>query len=98
MAPMTPKDVDWVIDTLRREEDIIREFKRQAFDRGDWEAARTFEQCVRELFGVRQLLEQERHLLRKLVERAPDTMRTINEIMEEAERRARRPRDEEDKK
>ncbi len=88
MAPMTSADVDWCIDTLRRSEDIIGEFKRQAYDRNDYEAARTFEACVREIFGVRQLLEAEKVLLKRLLERIGGTpSSTIDALFEKINRK-----------
>ena len=68
---MNLDDCEWAIDTLRREEDILRELKRQAQDRDDKEAAAMFRLLVGEIFGVRQLLETERRVLRQLKGRIP---------------------------
>jgi hypothetical protein len=63
---MKADDVDWAIDTLQRTEDILGELKQQASRDRDYPSSQLMRTLCRELFGVRQLLEQERYLLLRL--------------------------------
>jgi hypothetical protein len=57
---MNTEDYQWIVDTLRREENNLREMARQAKDAKDDERAAECTRMSRELFGVRQLLEEGR--------------------------------------
>lgn len=63
---MNPKDIDWAIDTLCREEDILKEFKKYLRRATEHETAAAVDHMIRDLFSVRQLLEHERALLQRL--------------------------------
>lgn len=56
----------WCIDTLRREEDVLREMKKAHERQGQHDIAASCRSLLRELFGVRQLLEVERATLERL--------------------------------
>lgn len=63
---MRRDDLVWCIDTIWREEDVLRELQKRAKREGQHEIAEICQSLVRELFGVRQMLEQERSVLERI--------------------------------